>query len=128
MRRRLEGKIPDDLLSDVAALVSWRDFLAHRYLRVRLFAESATEARPTFAMPAELFELGRAFTEVTQRVTEQTFAVLDSWPARARDTPDEVRAAFEQAARAFITAQPPQFSRVPNRAMPEAQDPAAAEK
>ena len=38
MRERLASKIPEHLMTELEALVSWRNCLAHRYLRTRLVA------------------------------------------------------------------------------------------
>ena len=70
MRERLAGKIPEDLMTEIEALVSWRNFLAHRYLRTRLAA--ATGELSLRASPEDLVELIEAAASVRRRLAAVT--------------------------------------------------------
>lgn len=62
MRRLLEGTVDEQLLDEIASLVGWRNFLAHRYLRTR-FYDASLQVRATDAQIDELERLRVAFAE-----------------------------------------------------------------
>jgi hypothetical protein len=99
-RRRLEGRIDEDLLSEIEPLIAWRNFLAHRYLRVR-FAGSGDG---TPAMFAELIDLSRHFQAATQKVTALHQRLLDERPKT--NAPAPVRAAFTGMVRQMALQEP----------------------
>jgi hypothetical protein len=111
MRRRLEGKVADELMTEITVLTKWRDFLAHRYLRTRLVgsSESAPVVDPGLAI--ELFELGKAFGECSERIREETASIMAAWSRKTDKTPEQVRKAMAEAVSSTLHAQPERFSR-----------------
>ncbi len=116
MRKRLAGNIPEDLMTEIEALVSWRNFLAHRYLRTRLAA--ATGELSLRASPEDLVELmrlQRALAEGSQPLHEGTAAVLAKAVATremASVPPRAVYAAIEDSLKRMVLAQPPHFQSI----------------
>ncbi len=116
MRERLAGKIPEDLVTEIEALVSWRNFFAHRYLRTRLVA--ATGELSLRASPEDLVELmrlQRAFADGSRRLHEGTAAVLEKAAATgemASVPPRALYASIEDSLKQMVLAQPPRFESV----------------
>lgn len=109
MRRRVEGKIDEQLLTDISTMIGWRDFLAHRYLRVRLFPSGGSDPQPTPQIAAELLEIGQAFGELTKRVGAAATAVIAGWPKR--EAPVGVDEALARMVRELLAVQPQRFAR-----------------
>jgi hypothetical protein len=111
LHRRLVGKLDDDLLADVRALIDWRDFLAHRYLRTRLLgAQYELRVDAAANLITELTELGTAFHKTMARVLEASNAIVESWPPKSLP-PEEVQAVMLAASRSVLLAEPPPFTR-----------------
>jgi hypothetical protein len=110
MKRRLKGKVEAELFAEIVELIGWRDYLTHRYLRQRLFDPAAPSVmREDATLLVELLQLGEAFAEISNRVNEVTFGIVDA--SSASEAPEAVRAALTQAGRSLVSAQPPRFSR-----------------
>jgi hypothetical protein len=92
-------------------LIGWRDFLAHRYLRVRLSPQGADAPQVDPSLAVELLELGQAFSELTGRIRQEMLAVLSAWPVRVKETPHEIQKTLEGLAIDLATLQPQRFSR-----------------
>jgi hypothetical protein len=114
MRRRLKGNVPDDLLREIVALVSWRNFLAHRYLRTRLTAPDGASMRATGPDAAELMKLTWAFRDGTQRVTKATGVVFEAARSAGGITspPGAALASIDDLLLRMIRAQPPRFESI----------------
>ncbi len=116
MRERLADKIPEGLMTEIEALVSWRNFLAHRYLRTRLVAatgELSLGASPDD--PVELMRLQRAFTDGSRRLHAGTAAVLEKAAATgemASVPPRALHASIEGSLTRMVLAQPPRFESI----------------
>ena len=78
MRDRLKGKVPDGLLTEIKALVSWRNFLAHRYLHSRLRMAAGSPMAASGPDCAELLGLTRAFADGTKRISEATVDIVEA--------------------------------------------------
>lgn len=114
MHRRLKGKVQDELLAEIEALISWRNFLAHRYLRTRLMVPDGSSMTVTEADGAELITLGGAFTDGTRRATKATADVLEA--ARSNggvSLPLEAMvASIGDLLGRMLLAQPPRFESI----------------
>jgi len=126
MRNALKGKIAEDLLIEISELVEWRNFLAHRYLRARLFERSATELNTDFGMVVELLELGKAFGACSQRVNAEKTRLMATWnldapSGEAMQQAAIVRAALERLVSTFFSKQQPRFVPKPSQAQADAE-------
>jgi hypothetical protein len=66
-RNRLRGKVSDELIEYVKPLIDWRNFLAHRYLRIRM----GQDGKGTPAMAVELINLGLQYRAAVQRLNDE---------------------------------------------------------
>jgi len=110
MKRRLEGRIPADLWTDIETMIKWRDFLAHRYLRTRVFAHGGAKPRVEPWLVLELQELQLAYKELGDRVQRLMLDMVSKWPPR-QPAPVGAVEALQQMARQLAAVQPRPFSR-----------------
>lgn len=101
--------ITDRLVAEISTLNEWRNFLAHRYLRSRLFDGSTLASTPAHVV--ELFKIGQAFGANSERIGAATQAKLAQLPVR--DAPDAAKEVFRQAAVDILRAQPKPFGTRP---------------
>ena len=96
--------------------MSWRNFLAHRYLRTRLVAvtgELSLRASPEDLV--ELMRLQRAFADGLRRLHAGTAAVLEKAAATgqmASVPPRALYASIEDSLKRMVLAQPPRFESI----------------
>jgi hypothetical protein len=102
MKQRLRGRFEPRFLEQIAALITWRDFLAHRYLRVRLFPESLTKPVADPSLIAELRDIRSAFREATNLCVKKV-------KERAPEIAAQPDARAQQLAHALVAPQPPRF-------------------
>ena len=116
MRNRLKGRISEGLLDEIEVLVSWRNFLAHRYLRTRLIAPTSAPALTASVDDVvELEKLARAFTDGSQHVRAGTATFLETAATAGHLTavpPAALYASIEAAVRRMVLAQPPRFESI----------------
>ena len=120
LRRRLEGKIADALSREIETLISWRDFLAHRYLWARLVGRDGELLGATSEHATELANLSEAFANGGECITEAMQAALGrpNEPVRIPDgTSPRVLGVFTRLV--FAQPQPFESVEVSGRAEPE---------
>jgi hypothetical protein len=113
MENRLRGKVPPPLLVEIKALISWRNFLAHRYLRTRLYTAGPTitvSAKPDDLI--ELIALSNAFTAGNVKVTAATQEILTTHAPQHPVTPAEVQSSMSEFLKRLTFAQPPRFESI----------------
>ncbi len=102
-QRLLANRIDDDLLALIKPLVDWRNFLAHRYLRVRM-AAGGSQLEATPQMFVELMGLALHFRDATKRITAQHSLFFDRMVQA--EAPREVRAVLEELTRRIASQEP----------------------
>lgn len=108
-------QLGEPLASNIKNLIKWRDFLAHRYLRVRL-VKSRSSARPAVIdadadTVIELQELAQAFAETATRIHGEVARLLAAHPKRLKTTPDDVQTVMEDLARSVLAPGVTRFRR-----------------
>jgi hypothetical protein len=110
LRDLVDGEIVTDaLVEEISALNEWRNFLAHSYLRSRLFEGSTLKPNPTHIV--ELFQVGQAFSKSSERIVGATQSALARLPKSA--PPESVRQVIEQLGRDIVNHQPAPFGTPP---------------
>lgn len=99
--------IPEPIFDEVDALIGWRDFLAHRYVRTRLYLSSGGPDH--LALRQELLDLARAFSNSMGKLSEVTKQVIRRTNPPT-DVPEDVDAAFQNIANLIMHVQPPRFA------------------
>src|SRR5450755_2001098 len=95
MKNRLKGKISDELTTEISALIGWRNFLAHRYLRMRFFRGGPKELSASGEVVAELLRLGQAFADGSNRVGAESTRILGSREGDSSERAGLIRGALE---------------------------------
>lgn len=112
--------INEELLEEIGQLITWRDFLAHRYLRTRLYGTG--EAQPSNEMVLELFRLGQAFSASSDHIS---LVVKENFErvGQPMGVPQEVRDTLAELTRALANAQPAPFAGIDTDATPQPKTP-----
>jgi hypothetical protein len=95
--------ITNPLIDEITDLNEWRNFLSHDYLRAKLPDGASNEPDPELVI--ELFQIGQAFSDCTQRMAEATKILLTGAPKS--ETVKQVRAVVERFTHDLPTTQPP---------------------
>jgi hypothetical protein len=87
MRNELAGKVDVELIEEINYLLPWRNRLAHRYLRQRLYVAQGKELKATPEMVYELFDMSNEFVRVSNLVQAELKRVMGAWPRERGDAP-----------------------------------------
>jgi hypothetical protein len=108
-------ELREPLTSNIKNLIKWRDFLAHRYLRVRLVKPRQSAAPAVIDADAEtiveLHELAQAFAETATRIHEEVARLLAAHPKKLETRPDGVQTIMEDTARSVLAPDVTRFKR-----------------
>lgn len=93
--REIEGKIPDDLHSELQAFVKRRNWLAHRFFIEQMERDADGTDRFARGTVLKLVQVAADCSRLIKQVETQTAEIREAWPRLEEDPPPEFLAWIE---------------------------------